>query len=350
MLDIESLIIYSSVLIISCFFGHFYDKYKSKWGLFCAFFCVAFFCAIRYDVGFDYRGYVNIFESISAGEPTYVEPGFYALNLLFAHVPNGYVYVLGIMSFATLGLLFLIFKRMQNVTWNIFFLFTFQFIFQLNSQVRQGFTIVLFFWALFYLEEQKYWKYILIILLGTLFHYTIAFFLLLLPVRKLQLASYTWIILMISSFVISLTGIFEKLGNIILTSLPFYVKYLTYGDRVKAEAHTNILIVFFWVCVGIFIALGSKSIRNKQLLNFYLLSITLYPIFVPYHLIERMLLYFMFQNGLLAAEICRKDQELGNILFLIALFVFTVYCLNNWGLAGGYPYYTIFGDHIISDL
>lgn len=345
MLDIESLIIYSSVLIISCFFGHFYDRYKSKWGLFCAFFCVAFFCAIRYDVGFDYRGYVEIFNNIRDGKESYVEPGFYLLNSLFSPLENGYLYVLGIMSFATIGLVFNLYKGNQNIVWNIFYLFCFQFLFQLNNQVRQGLAIAILWYALRYLEKPQVKKYITCILIGTLFHYTIAFFLILIPLRKLRLGAYTWITLIIGSFLLSLSGIFIKLGNLILSQLPFYMKYLTYGNRMEAEFHTNILIVFFWVCVSIVIALGHKYVRNKKMLNFYLLSMVLYPIFVPYHLIERILFYLMFLNGILAADICRKSYLLGGMLLMMGLFIFIIYCLNNWGLAGGFPYFTIFGNH-----
>lgn len=348
MFDIESLLIYGSVLSVSCLFAHFYDTRKYKFCLFLSYFCVAFFCAIRYDVGFDYGGYIDIFETIQSGQTSYVEPGYYVLNVLFAHNPNGYLFVLGIMSFATYGFLFAVFKWMKNVTWNVFFLFTFQLLFQINSQVRQGLAIALFFCALYCLNERKYWTYVGIILIGTLFHYSIAVFLLLLPIRNFGLHPNTWIILMISTFVVSLTGIFERVGNLILTNLPFYMKYLTYGDRMNAESHTNVLIVFFWVSVGIIIAAGHKFVSNKQMLNLYLLSVTLYPIFVPYHLIERILLYLMFLNGFLAADICRRNKVLGNILFMVALLVFFLYCLNNWGLAGGYPYYTIFGDHLIT--
>ena len=347
MLDFESLIIYSSALFISCFFAYFYDRYGNKWGLWGAFFCMAFFCATRYDVGFDYRGYVNIFNNIRDGYESYVEPGYYSLNYLFSHFDNGYLYVLGIMSVLTIGLLFHLYSRSHNLVWNIFFLFTFQFLFQFNNQVRQGLAIVIFWWALQYLEKPKIGKYVACILVGTLFHYTIAFFLLLIPLRKLQLSPYVWMTLIAGSFLISLTGIFEKIGNVILSHLPFYVKYLTYGNRIEAEAHTHVLIIFFWVCVSIIIALGHKHVRDKRMLNFYLLAMALYPIFVPYHLIERMLLYLMFLNGLLAADISRKSYTLGGILFIIGLFIFTIYCLNNWGLSGGFPYYSVFGDHVI---
>lgn len=349
MLDFESLIIYGSALLISYVFAYIYDLTKRNKYLFLSFVTIVLFCGLRYDVGFDYAGYVDIFYNIKYDLPTYVEPGFIFINQLFAKFNRGYVFVFLLMSTITYIIIFTLIKKYDNIHNYVFFLFVFQLLFQINNQCRQGLAIAIFYIALYYLQQKKKLKYVILILIGSLFHYSLILFLILIFYREINLKSRTWIILMFVSYCVSIVGIFNIVGEQLIAAIPHYEVYqnTVYSGATQLSSSTYI-ITLFWVLVGTVIAYykDKVSVNKSLILNIYLLGITIYPLFATFHLIERVFYYPILLNFILAADLSRhRHSYVKYILVFMGLFVFIIYCLNNWGPFGGYPYYTVFGEH-----
>ena len=352
MLDFESLLIYLTFLGISYFFAYLYDKKKAPSFLFLLYLALVLISGLRYEVGFDYKGYVEIFDSIRFNDYNRVEIGFYYLNLLFSNQKNGFISVQICMAAATYLFLIAAFCRYnKNIRYSIFFLFAFQLIFQINNQERQGLAMAIFFYALHFLETNKKIKYVVYILLASLFH-TSALILLLFIFYNRYPPTKIWRLLMVISFICSALGVFNnlasKLLNVILSNVPQYQVYLTYDGAKYTEVSdvhgaSAVIICLFWVIVAFFISLkADRYVVNKKLLNIYYLGISLYPIFISFHLLERIFYYFIFLNVILASEICSRSKNYKYILFFLGYFVFIVFCLKNWGSFGGYPYKSIF--------
>ena len=351
MLDFESLLIYSFVLFIAYVFAYVYDVKKNKFALFVSFLILALFSGLRYEVGFDYKGYVDIFETIRSGIDSRCEIGFYYLNLLFSNSRNGFIYVQLCMSFLTYGFLMASFlKYNKNIRFCIFFLFTFQLLFQINNQERQGLAICIFFYAMQYLESRKYFRYAFWIIFASLFHVSVLCLLILICFR-ITLHIKWWRILIVLSFILSCFGVFEVLCsqilNFILTNIPQYQVYLTYEGGMYTEVSSvhgtsAIIICLYWVIIALVISMKSNQYFKYPIIQeLYYLGILLFPIFISFHLLERFFYYFIFISVLIASEVCSYNKLCKQILFILGLFVFIIFCLKNWGSFGGYPYKTV---------
>lgn len=341
-MDFKSWLIYSSVLLFTYTSAFISEECKFK-GIFqfLSFICVFLFCSFRYNIGFDYQGYVSIFTTIYCGVDTYVEPGYLFLNNLFLQSSIGYIFVLSVMSFFTFLLLYKTFEIYNILSYGIYFTFVFQLIFMINNQVRQGFVLAGFMYAFHFLEESKNWKYILIIIVLSIFHISALFLLLPLLFRKINLKYYIWILLIIVSFVIYLTGIYDILIAKIFPYIPFYEKYLN-TERADAEAYTHVLIVVFWVVLSVYIGFKARYTTHKLMYNVYMIGAVLYPAVVNFHLLNRFNLYFFYLLIPLSAIVSQKDKNFRINCMIIGFVFFSIYCLNNWGLDGGYPYQTVF--------
>jgi len=346
-MDITSWLIYNFVLFLSVSFAFISTrtKYRNIFILF-SYLSIVIFCSIRYDVGWDYLGYVESFGVIKDYGVYYFEFGYLILNKLFAFSPIGYLGVFAVMSALTYYFLFKAFLRENILVVGIFFTFTFQFIFMANDQIRQGFAIAIFIYTLKFIENNQYFKYILFIIAISLLVHTSAIFLLsAILISKINLKYYIWIILIFISYFLYLTGYFINIASYILPYIPFYSKFLD-NFRAEAEPTTHYLIVTFWVLVSILIAICTKYIKRKKITTIYLFGSILFPAFVDFHIFNRFVFYFTFVHIILLGIIVKNNKYWGIIFIVVAYFLFSIYCLNNWGLSGGYPYKSIFFEKI----
>lgn len=340
-MDWQSWLIYSFILFATTLCLYCDKKAKgTNFFYICGFIIITSFCAFRYKVGFDYEGYINIYEDIYYDLISYVEPGYFLLNKMF--VPNhyGYLFVLAIMSFFSLFLLFQVFKHYNILLYGIFFLITFQLLFMINNQVRQGLSLAIFMYAIQYIETKRYLKYVISILIAAMFH-TTALILLFVPfLQHIRIQRWTWILLIICSLGGYFIGIFDTIIGKIFDWLPIYVKYLG-TNRTEVEATTHPLIVCFWSFILLFVAYNGRDYQDKIIYKISMLGATLYPIFVNYHLFNRLNLYLLYCFIPMLAIEASRNSRIKIISLIIAYIFFSIYCLKNWGLDGGYPYNSI---------
>lgn len=129
----------------------------------------------RYDVGTDYLyTYVPRFREIANGQDSYFEWGFFLLNKVIQYYTLDYFWLFLICAAITYILVFsCIYRYLKDPAFGIFlFVATTSFFVSLNT-TRQYIAIAVFVWSVRYIKSKELWKYVVAIILGSLFHSSI---------------------------------------------------------------------------------------------------------------------------------------------------------------------------------
>lgn len=341
-MDFESTVIYSVFLVVSCCLALMTEKsHYHPVGIFFTYAFIVGFWAVRYKIGYDYEGYMDIFYDIKHGYNSYVEPGFWLLNKCFVFSSIGYVWVLAVMTALSYFFLFKLFIRERILVYGIFFSIVFLLQFMLTNQVRQAFVLVYFLYVIHYLEEKKYLKYILALLPMLLFHVSVVLLMLLVFIAKIRLNKIVWMILILSTYFMYLSGFFKVVGTKLMLMFPLYDVYkLT--DRMMAENVGFSIVMLFGVCVALYLLVFDKSINRPVLMTVFLTGIVLYNIFIEYHLIGRVVFYLTYINVILASSLCKNNKVNGMLLLCSAFLFFLLLSGKEPSYHGTLPYQTIF--------
>lgn len=146
----------------------------------CFFQCMIIAC-IRYDIGSDYRWYSNGFKSMAESgfsDMTYGdwELGFVFLNKLVGLFTKDPAVLIGIAAAISLsGTFYLIWRYSKNPFMSVFlFLNTYLFYLDLNY-VRQAIAMSIMCFAYGFLQDRKFWRFLLLCVLAALFHLTVLY-------------------------------------------------------------------------------------------------------------------------------------------------------------------------------
>ncbi|MCI8623260.1 MAG: EpsG family protein [Provencibacterium sp.] len=196
------MIIYYGLLILIVGLGLWWGK-DEKRGWPRAVYCLAVTLALaltaglRYGIGFDYRNYPPLFEtirSLSWGElPSYrYELGFSALSKLLMLISSDLTFLYMVYALLMMGVVGYVIWRRSVMPWFSFFYFvTLAFFASAMNLLRQTFAAFIFLLAVPYLQKRRIVPYMLIVLLAASMHKTA---LLLIPVyfiARLPLNRYT---------------------------------------------------------------------------------------------------------------------------------------------------------------
>ena len=347
-MDFISLLVYNIILLLAVSFAYLSKvKNYNRRFILLSYLTLVLFCSLRYDVGWDYGGYVEAFGFIKKRGDYYFEIGYLQLNKFFSFSPIGYIGVFAVMSSLTYLFLYKALIREKILAAGVFFAITFQFIFMANDQIRQGLAVSVFLFATRFLENKQYARYCAIIILTSVLVHTSSIFLLgAIFISRINIKYYYWILLTLISYLLYLRGTFMTIGGTILNYVPLYSKFLN-NFRAEAEATTHVLIVTFWVFVSIIIALASRNLNRTKLINMYMFGSVLFPVFVDFHLFTRFLFYFNFLHIIILGLIVKHKEFYGMFLMVAGYFLFATYAFKNWGLSGGYPYRVIFFESLM---
>lgn len=165
------------------YYGNKYEKF--------IFILIALFLCGGYMVGSDWRSYETLYNSANFNDRIYYlsEPLFYILISTINNVISDY-FVFAIAS--KLIVFFILFKFLKKYSPNIFISYFFYipwfglYLFidnPLRFMIALGFVTI----SYKYIIESKIWKFLLLIITGSLFHYTILFFIPFYFIRKIRI-------------------------------------------------------------------------------------------------------------------------------------------------------------------
>ncbi|WLR49053.1 EpsG family protein [Halobacillus litoralis] len=184
-------VFYVIVILGSTFFAALASQSKSSLmfdvNLFFSFLILFFVLGFRNYSGIDDDSYIRIFYEVSNQGwlsrfmQTTMEPGYLMLNAAVSLFTDNYIYMQLLSSLIPLSLFFFVFKRHKkdiNLPMAVFLLSTILY-FQVLSVglVRMFIAIGIVFFSFYYLSRNETKKYVTIIIIASLFHYSALFML-----------------------------------------------------------------------------------------------------------------------------------------------------------------------------
>ena len=170
------MLVYLIMLFVCCACGILFDLKKSKklgcFLMLMAFFVLFIVSGFRYGVGQDFFDtYVDTFEKIRYGIDVRIDYGFYLLSKFILLLKGSSQWLFIITSLIINAFVCkTIYDQSKNKFLSLFIYICGTFFFFSLNGIRQAITISLFYYSLKYIKEKSFAKYMLLNVLGLLFH------------------------------------------------------------------------------------------------------------------------------------------------------------------------------------
>lgn len=289
-------------------------KYMSEIIIIFAFFCMFAIYAFRGVIGIDYNAYMDIYEKISrvelnqifnVSENIGIEFGYLFVNFISYKLGMG---IGGVYFFCAIIQFVFLFKAVKYYDSErkfiilTFIIFVSQIFFSGLDAVRQMVAICMFFYATKFIKEKNIWRFIIVVLLGTLFHKSILFTLPLYFILEKKISPITYtvsalIFLIISKFFSPsdiVTMLFKNTNFADMNYLKYFVDDHYYGSTVG-------VVYYLYLIMGFVFTIYQYNIKNKYSIipvNLFLMYIILFPLFTPYLSTKRISYYFFIGGAL----------------------------------------------------
>lgn len=344
---LSNILFYNFFFILSLVIAYFYELTRKKIFTNLLLFILFIFCGLRYKVGNDYESYQNIFYAIKSGFESYVEPGFYLLNIIFSKTNNGFYYVFGIVSFVTIYLYLRALIKFRVVLLGVFFLFTAEYLFFINDIIRQGLAIAIFLNLISAISSNKTIKIYIIVLISTFtIHYSAIVLLLVNFLKRIKVNNLVWAVLITLSAILYFLGYFKNSFPLLIGLIPYYgERYLVlqegeFLDNVELGSGLGVLFKYI---TYMFVAVYSTRQKNDIIFNLFMFGCVLQFVFLDYFLPLRVLEYFLYLKLILYSVLVKYEWDLKkSIIFIILHIIYFEYLLIvSGGKHGGFPYNNI---------
>ena len=329
---------------------------------FCISFFVLWFTSAFADCGTDREAYALIFENVSWADliSGWQEPGFILFNMFFRIFGSNPRIIYVAISTATLGLLFLTWRRLRNdilVVYGVLAYTTLSFV-QSLSLMRIYLASAILFSGIEYLRKRKYGFYIIIIGIATLIHYSSLLilipYLILFLLENHKYKQYVHII----SVVVGLCLIFLIVffASPLFQNIPIFARFQSYIDNISFSGIGLMQFVYNLPICGI-AYLGYKyetNIDDKRIIVAYtssafLLSMLSYGVPVLGRALSLFTVLYLFVvprcMTLLKDHLSGTNRYLYTIIkvlcFIYFIMRFSIYIGEYYELDGIIPYVNV---------
>lgn len=276
-------------------------------------FMILFLCSIlRFDIGNDYRQYTQTAHEAFVGGYVVTEAGFNWLVRILYTIAGGEYYelVFAVFAFATLFLFLKAFyEQSADFSFTYFLFMTLGLYFQTYNTVRYYLALAIALYAMRYVLNRDWIKFIFWILLAALFHKSV-----LLTIPVYWIASYAWKKWMVVAGLVLSAICFLAKGVILKVALLLYPSY---ENTVFLEGGTSpVSIVRGLLVIGLYLWYRRRYPREKEdrELLFYaqlnLLSVVVCVFFSFLPVVTRIAYYFSVTQLLMIPKIlCGIEEE-----------------------------------------
>lgn len=302
--------------------------------------CVFTFLGMfRYEIGTDYDWYVILFNQVKLDD-LYPEMSFLIIVEILRYLHLSYqslfiVYELLIMIILWLGI-----KRYTKDTEITILILAFFLCLQYYSSlnvIRQTLSLVLIFWGYKYCLNRRFWKFLSVILLATVFHYSAILGIILYWAPRKTYSWYIYVICFCVAFIIFRLDIMLSILTTILGILHVDGRYLSYISDVDAYKMSGLYLIYPFMLFSISrLAILELKPEYKPLLNVWFIGLLGHYIFafsVPIMRITRYFEFFIilimpytiqYLNSILKLQIHDKiyNFKWGYIILLLYMFSF----------------------------
>ncbi|MFW1815216.1 EpsG family protein [Acinetobacter guillouiae] len=325
------------------------NKVLSKKIFFLTILIIYIFVGFRFEVGVDRDDYLLLYQHIgglSLKEALfYNDPGYAFVNYVGNYFNfKDMIFVNSVCAAIFIYTFYKFSKKFQYFWVPLFVSYTYLVVVVSMNYIRQSVSISLLLMGLYFLINNKTYKFLFLLLLATLFHKTAIIFIVFFPVfyfknwkiGKLIFATYTLVSLIFITYILYLASVND--ANI----------YVSGNDVSSSGAVFRAL--FHLVPVGLYLYFR-KFFENEYKGNIYILDYMVVLVvycfalaFVFSTLSDRFNLYLSFFDILIYAKVCeilslKKRNFLNLYLFIFFSFTFFIWLnFGSWADYGWIPY------------
>lgn len=254
------------VLLFTNFLGR---KNNNGWGYKIAASLLAIVAIVRFDVGWDYPNYYNIIDNVLVAGLSQWEPLSLGLALLAIYTNNTFLFFI-LSGCIIYPLAFYAFKKNSVMPSLSLIIYVGLFYLISCSIIRQAIAVSICLYAYKYIKAKSFFRYFLLVVLATLFHYSAFISLVIYPIYhhgkfKLVLA-------------LSIVMVFLRTFLfMILESYGLYADYLSRLNDISGGAITRLFYILLFLSFFIIIKYRKYTTEEKRFL-----SIILVGLFCPF--------------------------------------------------------------------
>jgi transmembrane protein EpsG len=289
---------------------------------------IVLFVGLRYDVGADYLSYEVIFRRVSIpGGQILVEPGYLYLNKLVLLFTDRFFWLTTTIVIIQVVCLHFALKDFEYYTFGLFVFITMN-LGSLVNEMRQYLAIALFLYSIRFIINRSLGKYLICILIGASFHYSLVLITPIYFILSKKLQPYVYPLLFVFILAISKTGIFDKLFGYIIQISP-YAYYLDMDESSKVHTASGLGFLIKNI-LGFIILLCYKPILEKYpkytvYLNLYFAFLIARNLFFNIGILMRLTLYFQIAEiivyPLFVYALFKKELIPEVVIFISALLL-----------------------------
>ncbi|KXS42119.1 MAG: hypothetical protein AWU54_1415 [Candidatus Frackibacter sp. T328-2] len=283
---------------------------------------------LRYGVGKDYFSYKAVF-NLRYNEFVY-EP-IYSFLMYFIKIQfDKFHYLTFIMILFSNMFLYCGLKKRKierNYLILSIFIYSSNMALVFMNLIRQSVSVSIFFYASKFIEERKFIKYLICIIIGAGFHSSILLLLPLYFTKDIRISKYKFFILIIFSYILVYTKLSQTILNFIAYRVPMFSKYYNhsyiFNENINILSFGVLLNVIFIFILYYF----TNEDKNNLDVNYYLIGIIINVLAISSFMFDRIGIYFFIFGISAIPKMIQsiEKKELRFIFFNIALIVALVF-------------------------
>jgi transmembrane protein EpsG len=362
-MNIGTLIFYFTVIISCTILTMNWSKTQSREiRIKLAYAVLALVSIFRYDIGNDYSEYVfrinelfmyTSFENLSLFDEG-LEPFFLLIVFLFKSFAFSYFWIIGIYSILGVFVIYKIFSHYNIHYYAFLMIFINGLLFSSWDWIRQGVAIVIFLYAIRFIKEHNFKKYLIYILLAATSHLSV---LILLPfyfISRIPPMRLVYIVVILGLAFFASGSEFQQTFDLILRFSPIWYEpgenSLSFV-QFTSEMYKIRIIFYSLVWCGIIYYLPNEE---KVLINLLFVGAVLFIIANGALNLMRIANYFVFTTTIslplvlryLKTKKTKLKINIGRYVIRVLLFGLVLFFINdvlsNSGVRGCVPYKSVF--------
>lgn len=311
-------IVISCLVLLCSYVGR-----KSKCWRLSAFFIVALFVGLRYNVGTDYESYSDYFYT----SVFFLEPGFNYLITYLSKFQNGEIYMFLSMSFMTYFCLYLYVELNDDIKRDIYFpivlMFTLMTITTSCNGIRQTLAVAIFMLASICIKKRQLLVFLSLIGFGFLFHRSILFVLPFYFIKDYHLRPWHYVVIYTLSFVFTQFDL-QSLMSPFMFLIENNDRYLS---MVEGNYGTSYLGIGNLMQIMSYVILLWLALRNKMhekysfYFNMFFITCVLMNMRIGASLFNRLMMYFSWFAFILLPLTLKEEKNNGLRQLVIIYYV-----------------------------
>lgn len=306
---------------------------------------LALISGFRYGVGQDYfYTYVPIFNQAATGqlENTWGEIGYIYLNKIVAMFTNDYAGIFLVTSIIFIYLVFdTIYKESDNWTFSALLLVLMGYYFCFMNGIRQMLAVSILLFSIKYIRERNLIKFLLIIMLASLFHSSALLFIPVYFIYKLKIGP------KVMGISIATFYAFSSIVSKYVLNFVGVTKYSWYLDSVYKAERTGIIMILINVCILVFALLFNNDKKNDLFIKIQWLAVISMSFIGKIPVAHRLVWVFGLPGIILIPNVIesRKNKKEKFLLTLVISIIYIIYFVYTIGLKNSnnvLPYHSIF--------